>query len=209
MMTTDEQTTTPVPVPYRVVDREGEGWLSHPGDPERGTYYDTYPNRALGELSYEHLLADRGPLRPVGSAPEESDAIVAALIGAGPKAVATLLSALHEVALAIMARTGRLSALVAGRPGSWESSDLRSTIVWAGEGIKPARTDPAAVAVVRDILLRWTLDGDVAVEVAESMTDILAEVIPAVGGWQKAADRWLRSGSDAVVLEKWATARIY
>ena len=68
--------------PYRVVDREFQGWYRRSVDGRFDA--DRGHARGLEAVTYEELDASRGPLRPVTPPSEEESAVVrAALAGAG------------------------------------------------------------------------------------------------------------------------------
>ncbi|MFF7198339.1 hypothetical protein ACFZAM_32105 [Streptomyces sp. NPDC008079] len=189
--------------PYRVADKHGEGWLRNGPD---GTY-TTYPLTNLGELTYDQLDDERGPLRPVVNAdPEDSAQFNAALTHAGKKAMATFLVALHHTGEELARLHGSVRALTAGRPGSWEANLLRSHIVWLGEDIAPSRVDDAALLTVKTLLKEWT-QGPTQVELAEGLPFSLWQVAEKAGGWDLITDQWLRGNT---AIERWtASYRIH
>jgi hypothetical protein len=191
--------TTENAPPYRVADREGEGWLRNgPNDT-----YTTFPKQNLGELSYEELSSQRGPLRPVGAMEQaDSDALANALAKAGKKGVATFLVALNRTARTLIDDGASTAVFTAGRPGSWEAELLRHQILWLGEDIKTTRTDDTAMVTAREILLKW-VTGPVQPELADGLASILGSAAEKAGGWAAITDRWL-AGNEA--LEHWTSA---
>jgi hypothetical protein len=183
--------------PYRVADREGEGWLRNGPD---GTY-TTYPHN-LGTLTYQELEEQRGPLRPVGAMEsEDRTAFISAVAGAGKKGLASFLVGLYSMASELV-KNGTAAALTAGRPGSWEAEALRNSIAWEGEGISPSRVDQNAAQTVHDLVRKWTT-GPVQVELAEGLGYLLAEAAEQAGGWGQITDRWLLGNER---IEHWTAA---
>lgn len=187
--------------PYRVADRAGEGWLRN-GPNET---YTTYPNRSLGELTYEQLAADRGPLRPVGAmSTEDSNKLALALFQAGKKGVATLLVALNRTAQMLIADGGDTAVFTSGRPGSWEAADLRRALR-LGEDIDDSRVDPEALETALSLLLKW-ITGPVQPELADGLAGILGDAAKQAqswGGWDAITDEELQ---DNEVIEHWTSA---
>ncbi|MET7363242.1 hypothetical protein ABZS76_33060 [Streptomyces sp. NPDC005562] len=185
--------------PYRVADREGEGWLRNGPDDT----YTTFPKTGLGDLTYEELEAARGPLRPVEAMATEDHAVFAqAIAQAGKKGMASFLSALHRTALELMEQNGTVAALTAGRTGSWEANLLRGSVIWEGEGLSASRVDPAAVDTMHALLAKWTT-GPTQVELAEGLGYILADAAKQAGGWDAITDRWLKNKES---IERWTAA---
>jgi hypothetical protein len=133
-------------VPYRVVDRDNQGWFGGPDD-ELGTRYtaDYGFQRDLEDRTLEQLRATRGPVRPVEPITDEDERELQRLLRqAGRKAVATLAAALESVFHQIREERGGLAAhdsydfakrtLMAGRDGSWES-ELLIELVMFGNGL--------------------------------------------------------------------------
>ncbi|MFH8483064.1 hypothetical protein [Streptomyces sp. NPDC018055] len=186
--------------PPRVVDREGEGWLRNGSN---GTY-TTYPRNDIGdELTYEQLIVERGPVRPVGLMGEaDSDALVEALLAAKKKAVATLLVALNRTARTLIDDGASVAVFTSGRPGSWEASLFRGEILWLGEDIAVNRIDGPALDIARAILLKW-VTGPVQPELAEGLAFLLGSVAEKAGSWAAITDRWLATSEP---LERWTAS---
>lgn len=186
--------------PYRVADAQGEGWLRNGPDET----YTTYPNTGLGDLTYEQLVAERGPLRPVEAMTTQDHAeLVQVLAGAKKKGLATLLVALHRTALELIKTKGTIAALTAGRPGSWEASLMRQEIAWTGEGISASRVDDVALAKAEALLAKWT-SGPAQVELSEGLLYVLVDAAEQAGGWAAITDRWL-TGNEAI--GRWTAGR--
>ncbi|WP_282792927.1 hypothetical protein [Streptomyces sp. CC224B] len=186
----------PVERPYRVVDREFQGWYRRSGD---GLYdADRGHARGLEAMSYEELDAARGPLRPVQPpSREDCDAVKAALAGAGRKAAASLLVALFRL-VEQDARAGRSAGaknwLIAGREGSHESAAL-DRLAWGIGGDldeKPKRYDAAAVAELMRVIGGWVSGPDRYVEVAANLAFLFSSVADEAGGWSAVADQYLQ-----------------
>jgi hypothetical protein len=185
--------------PYRAVDRYGRGWLTC-ADPVH-----TYPSLDGPALTLETLTEQRGPLVPVVRARrDDCDTIRLALAGAGEKALASLLAALSFVSADCEASDNSRDRLVAGRPGSWESELLLSLSVF-GDGIMPHRTDLDTVADIRTVLTTWVFGETGRVEVAETLADILGDVIDGRGGWNQITDQQLRQSRIAEHLHHYVT----
>jgi hypothetical protein len=137
-------------VPYRVVDRENQGWHGGPDDALGTRYTADYGfKRDLDDRTFEHVLATRGPVRPVEPNTDEDEGELRHLLRqAGRKAVATLAAALESVFHQIREERGGLAAhdsydfakrtLMAGRDGSWESELLIELVVF-GNGLNLAK----------------------------------------------------------------------
>jgi hypothetical protein len=190
--------TDPTLSPYRVVDREGQGWyLTSSG------YQASYGwNRGLATVTdLDALAAARGPLRPVLPVTDaDQDVIETQLQQAGRKAVTTLAAALagtYFTQLRVRGLNGSL--IVAGREGSWESSCL-ITVAVIGVDLKPSRVDPAARDALTAIFTRWVTDPDRYTEVAENLASIVsgyADREHGPDGWKRIADQWLQPGGMA------------
>ncbi|MEV4806842.1 hypothetical protein AB0K18_43180 [Nonomuraea sp. NPDC049421] len=199
-----------------MADDEGEGWLQHPPFGDRDEYYDTYPRRDLGELSYEQLAEQRGPLREVGLPTDEDVArLEEALTTAGRKAATTVAVALLNVAMAAAERNrekyghGQSNLLTAGRPGSWEASTLNSVTWSLGPNIKATRVHPEALQTIEEVLRGWVLDRPVVVEVAENLAAVISRVADDHGGWEAIADRWLVAHEGAETVRNWMCSRAF
>ncbi len=198
----------PVPVdpdahPYRVVDWFGRGWLTcH----EPAT---TYPP-VEGDWPLARIVAERGPVRPVVAASRASTELMeAALARAGCRAVASFLVALDRVARACVALHGNDDLLVAGRPGSWESAVLRQLAYEVAPRVRESVADPAAVAVVRNVLEGWIFGEGAYVEVAETVAGVFGGVIAGRGGWDQVTQRWLRAWSYGSYIHGLLASRYY
>jgi hypothetical protein len=203
--------------PGRFVDAEFYGWW---GVGDEG--YVSYRDREA-IVSYEDVVAEHGPVRPVvPPAPEDLVELRLALIAAGRKAVTTLLAALGktwEARMTVPSGTGDhdwdlpMRALVAGRPGSWEAAALKDATGFGRDLLhgSPKRVDEASLEVIAEILWRWT-DGPEYVELAETLGGALARLADELGteGWSTFADQWLQPGSmahdDFVLCYRWLYA---
>ncbi|MEU3399433.1 hypothetical protein [Streptomyces filamentosus] len=191
----------PVERPYRVVDREFQGWHER-GD---GLYVaDGGVRRGLEDRSYQVLAATRGPVRPVEPATqEECTTLEAALAGAGRKAAASLLVALYRLVLAEavadresgeLRRGGAQYRVMAGREGSWEST-VMVRLAWdvgAELAEKPKRYDEAAVEEIVRVVTGWVYGPARYVEVAAGLAGEFSAVADRAGGWEAVADRYLQ-----------------
>lgn len=203
--------------PGRFVDAEFYGWW---GVGDEGYV----SNRDRGShVPYEDAVAEHGPVRPVVPAPKEDlVALRLALIGAGRKAVTTLLAALGKTWEARMSVPTPgvdhdwelpMRALTAGRPGSWEAVALQEATGFGRDLLhgSPKRVDQAALETITGILWRWT-DGPQYVELAETLGGALARLADEFGpeGWSTLADQWLQPGSmahdDFVLCYRWLYA---
>lgn len=204
------------PYPYRVADAQWYGWhqvgTDHPDDPP---IYDVYPTPPdvvrLGPYSASWPLwkvAERGPLHLVDApTTAETATVVDALTAAQTLAVGTVCWLLGDRLKAHHRADGHTRRMVCGRPGSWESEAIKH-IGWnVGCDMRTGRrVDQTAVVAVGTVLDRWTCwppgaypaDAPV-VEVAETLACLLGEVADNLGGWDRMADRWLRSASPDVV----------
>jgi hypothetical protein len=140
--------------PYRVVDRENQGWhsTSKSEDGER-VYAASYGfERGLPDRTYLELARTRAPLRPVEPVTDEDVAMLHALFAqAGRKAIATLASALEAVFHRLREQRGGLAkahesyefacrTLKAGREGSWESELLIDVVMFGNSlNLAPAK----------------------------------------------------------------------
>jgi hypothetical protein len=109
--------TDPTLSPYRVVDREGQGWyLTSSG--YQASYGFVRDLATVPDL--DTLAAQRGPLRPVLPVTYADQAAVEAqLEHAGRKAITTLAVAISKSFLVQLRTLGlRRELLVAGREGS-------------------------------------------------------------------------------------------
>ncbi|MCF1592404.1 hypothetical protein [Streptomyces muensis] len=186
------------PRPYRVVDRECQGWYRRSGD---GRYdADRGYNRDLETTAYEDLEAARGPLRPVEPpTDEECAAVKTALVNAGRKAAASLLVALYRLVYvdSQLERTGGPRyRVMAGREGSWET-DLMVRLAWdigADLAERPKRYDEAAVAELVRVVDIWIAGPGRYTEVAANLAWLFSSVADEAGGWAAVADRYLQPG---------------
>ncbi|MFF5638173.1 hypothetical protein [Streptomyces sp. NPDC012825] len=189
----------PVERPYRVVDRDFQGWHER-GD---GLYAaDAGWRRNLEERSYQALVETRGPVRPVDvAAAEECAAIEAALAGAGRKAAASVLVALYRLVLAEAQQGsgerrqgGARYRIMAGREGSWES-EVMVRLAWgigAELAEKSKRYDETAVEEIVRVVTGWVTGPDRYVEVAATLVGGFSTVAGRTGGWETVADRYLQ-----------------
>lgn len=205
-----ETDTRPAPNRFnRVVDAHGYGWWAVGADdnpPYTTTVDFITAHPELEHITLQELQEARGPLRNVELVPEQDVAVLhEALLGAGTKAMGSVIVALHTTALRLHQEHGHSAALTAGRPGSWESATVRN-LCWEGDSIKGSRVDEAACALLADTLHRWAT-GDPAVEVAENLSNVLEKVTDEAGGWSKVTDQWLRRSLYAERLYVWALHR--
>ncbi|WP_435058379.1 hypothetical protein [Streptomyces sp. bgisy060] len=174
--------------PVRLVDAHGRSWYLNSGES------NVYGTRALHyseTRTYEQIVAEASPVRPIDvPADGDSEAIRQALRQAGPKAAATLTAALHAAARACEHATGRPEDLVAGRPGSTESTLVLGIALDAGPEVPAASVDAAALEAVAGILTRWAT-GETVVEVAETLAWTLGPLVDE-RGWKGLTDPWAR-----------------
>jgi len=193
------------PGPYRVVDRENQGWY-RAGQPGGGTLYTASYGfqRDLLPRSYPELAATRGPLRPVEPVTDADVAEMEQLFtAAGRKTVTTLAAALaavyHQAATGPDGAKDYVRArrtLTAGREGSWESEVLID-VMWFGSGLdasNPRRVHPATLGAMTDLLWRWVASPDRYTEVAETLASAVSRYCDEHGGWRPVADQWLQPG---------------
>lgn len=195
--------------PYRVVDREQQGWHRVGADREARYAADYGWRRELpNRPSYEQLERGRGPLRPIAPITEADSATLrAALRAAGRKAATTLAAALadlyrarrdayagdeHDAGPAAHEHARR--ALVAGREGSWESEALIALMVF-GSGLKASRVHAGSRQVIAELLTRWATDPERYTELTETLAGEFSAVADEAGGWAAVADQWLQSRS--------------
>ncbi|MER5302167.1 hypothetical protein ABT039_22290 [Streptomyces lasiicapitis] len=185
------------PPPYRVVDRDFQGWYRRSGD---GRYdADRGHARGLGTMSYEDLAAARGPLRPVEPpTAEESAAVKAALTSAGRKAAVTVLVALYRLVLKDAQAAGRQGGprnrLMAGREGSWESEAMVRLAWNLGSDLdeKPKRYDESAVGELVRVVEEWVSAPHRYTEVAANLASAFSAVADEAGSWKAVADQYLQ-----------------
>ncbi|MEV2186444.1 MULTISPECIES: hypothetical protein [unclassified Streptomyces] len=174
--------------PVRLVDAHGRSWYLNSGES------NSYGTRALHyseARTYEQIVAEAGPVRHIDVPGDgDSEAIRQALRQAGARAAATVAAALHAAATACEHATGRPEDLVAGRPGSTESTIVLDMALDAGLKVPAASVDAAALKVVAGILTRW-VTGETVVEVAETLAWMLGPVVDE-RGWMGLTDPWAR-----------------
>ncbi|MFJ4966019.1 hypothetical protein ACIP6P_26840 [Streptomyces sp. NPDC088729] len=174
--------------PVRLVDADGESWYLNSGQT------NAYGTRALHyseTRTYEQIVEETGPVRhPDIPADGDSAAIRQALRQAGPQALATLTAALYAAATACEQATGRPEALVAGRPGSTESTIVLGLTLDVGPEVPLTSVDTAALEVVAGILTRW-VTGETVVELAENLAWMLGPLVDELG-WLGLTDPWAR-----------------
>ncbi|WP_111415710.1 hypothetical protein [Streptomyces sp. AC1-42T] len=174
--------------PVRLVDAHGASWYLNSGET------NAYGTRALHyseTRTYEQIVTEAGPVRHIDvPADGDSDAIRQALRQAGPKALATLTTALHVAATACEHATGRPEDLVAGRPGSTESAIVLGLALDAGPEVPAASVDTAALEAVAEVLTRW-VTGETVVELAENLAWTVGPVVDELG-WLGITDPWAR-----------------
>jgi hypothetical protein len=193
-------------LPTRLVDARGLSWRRMAGEAEEryAAYNDFPPER----LTYDQLTSTSGPVRHVGPPQTEDVRLVrGALMMAGQQAMTTLAVALMHGFQAGERHTGHPGALIAGRPGSSESQVVR-TLAWdVGPDVAPARVHAAALEALDGVLTEW-VTGDVVVEVAETLANILGQVVTqSGGGFEKVADAPFQRSPHASRYANYATAR--
>lgn len=174
--------------PVRLVDAHGRSWYLNSGQTNA---YGTRSLHYSETRTYEQIVEETGPVRHI-DIPADGDtaAIRQALRQAGPKALATLTAALHAAASACERATGRPEDLVAGRPGSTESTLVLKMALDAGPDVPAASVDAAALEVVSGILTRW-VTGETVVELAENLAWTVGRVVDELG-WKGITDPWAR-----------------
>ncbi|WP_333745723.1 hypothetical protein [Streptomyces sp. IBSBF 2950] len=174
--------------PVRLVDAHGASWYLNSGQT------NAYGTRALHyseTRTYEQIVEEGGPVRHIDvPADGDSEAIRQVLRQAGPQALATLTAALHAAATACEHATGRPEDLVAGRPGSTESSMVLGMALHVGPEVPLTSVDAAALEVVAGILTRW-VTGETVVELAETLAWMLGPLVDELG-WKGITDPWAR-----------------
>lgn len=186
--------------PYRVVDRENQGWHQVSGGRYEADFGEA---RGLSDLDYAALEEQRGPLRAVVPYdPGDALLITSALADAGTKAVASVLVALYQVTREYAdadSSPGRRNGgtLTAGREGSRESYAMNLLAWEVGSDLadKPSRFDPECVQALTGVLRVWTGQRETYTEVAENLAFLVGQVADELGGWDKIADRFLRPGA--------------
>ncbi|MGA5819871.1 hypothetical protein ACPC54_18665 [Kitasatospora sp. NPDC094028] len=187
--------------PFRVVDAQDTGWYRIEADLYRADHAQV---RRLEEMTYRELRAARGPLRPVVAATAaDRDRVQAALTGAGPKALASLLVALYRLARRHAyeedERSGKLQSgrLYAGNEESWQSLAMR-TLAW-GPGVdladKPKPIDENTVTELMTVIDSWVSGDEYYVEVADTLAALFARTAAAGGGWPALADGHFQHGA--------------
>lgn len=191
--------------PGRVVDRDMVGWWSQG---------ETYAARGGLTSTWDDLVAEHGPLRPVEPmSTEDRDALRQALRDAGPKAVTTLAAALAHIweAGIVGYSAERISnAMIAGRPGSWEAGLLLEVAYFGRDLLAPPRkrVHGPSFDVLVDVLGRAVDDEGPHHELAETLAADVSAVADERGpdGWNTVVDQWLRLNSlardDALLVYK-------
>ncbi|MCX4826702.1 hypothetical protein OG883_44480 [Streptomyces sp. NBC_01142] len=200
----DRPTSTQLPT--RLVDAQGFSWRRMAGDAEER--YAAYNDFPAERLTYGQLASTRGPVRRVAPPQSEDVRLVrGALMMAGQQAMTTLAVALLHGFQTGERHTGHPGALIAGRPGSSESQAVRSLAWDIGPDVAPTRVHDAALEVLDGVLTEW-VTGDVVVEVAETLANILGQVVMQNGGgFEKVADAPLQRAPHANRYANYATAR--
>lgn len=207
--------------PYRVVDRDNNGWYLA-ADGHGGTAYCL--NYSTQIPDYATLEAAHGPLRPVLPVTDADVAELDRLCSeAGRKAVTSLAAALATVVKRLYENAGGVErslessayayrTLAAGRAGSWEAELLRSVVSFgyelndnrkasksgggsALEAKGPGhRVDRDARDGMATIIMRWVTDPARYTEVAETLAWIVSQHADQHGadGWRRIADQWLQ-----------------
>ncbi|MGW0337067.1 hypothetical protein ACWD0J_35460 [Streptomyces sp. NPDC003011] len=185
--------------PVRLVDAHGESWYLKSGQTNA---YGTRSLHYSESRTYEEIVTQGAPVRHI-DVPADGDfpSIRRALVEAGPRALSTLIAALHAAATAAEEATGRPKDLVAGRPGSAESVIVLQMTLDVGPRVPRTSTDPAALAVIAPILTRW-VTGPTVVEVAENLAYVLGGIVDE-HGWYGISDPWTRR--NAAPYASWAT----
>lgn len=204
--------------PYRLVDRDNQGWLA-----TRSGYV---PDPASEDLerrvwTLEDIGQSRGPWRPVLPVTDEDESVMtAAFARCGRKAVATLAAAIEQVFHKVRQAAGGLNnpaasseharrTLLAGRAGSWESHVLIEVMLF-GNGLNLAgnrrlpvderrtlgparRVDREQRDVMAGVIGRWVADPDRYTEVAETLAGLVSSYADRQPeGWRAVADQWLQ-----------------
>lgn len=173
------------------MDGRDQGWFLT-GD---GTYTAGYDSRRrLPTLTYEQLLAERGPLRPVVAVPDADEQTVhRVLTTAGTKAAGSILVALYRL---FRRYADRRQLLLAGREGSWESAGLPWLAWEVGSRIaeRPTRFDESTVQTLVAVIDSWVSDRERFVEVAGNLAAVFGSVADAAGGWPAVADKFSAAG---------------
>lgn len=207
--------------PYRVVDRDNNGWYLA-ADGHGGTVYCLSYSTRMPD--YATLEAACGPLRPVLPVTDADVAELDRLLSeAGRKAVTSLAAALATVVTRLYENAGGVESsagsgayahrtLKAGRAGSWEAELLVSVVSFGYElndnrkapksGGRHApradgpgrRVDRAARDGMAAVIMRWVTDPARYTEVAETLAWIVSRHADRHGadGWRKIADQWLQ-----------------
>ncbi|ELB87122.1 hypothetical protein Rwratislav_41350 [Rhodococcus wratislaviensis IFP 2016] len=212
----------PESLPGRVVDRDNQGWFST-SDTSGNWVYS--PGWSSPTCDYETLQATRSPLRPVLPVTSEDEHRIAELLASsGRQAIATLAAALEVVHYRARRERGWLdrpaesadyakATLIAGRPGSWESSLLIDVILFGNglnlptEGLdveqrRAAGPNRRVSTPNRDqlaeVFQRWVSDPQRYTEVAETLASIVSDFCDShhgADGWRAVADQWLQPTS--------------
>ncbi len=219
------------PFPYRLVDGNGYGWLIQPKlsdgvgpDP----MYMVFPRLEDQEPGspdiqpHSRIVAERGPVRPVAPAPaDDCERLEGLLAYARTQAVGTLLFALHMLREECVRVDGHPQRMTAGRPGSWESSDLldlSQACIPAAEVVQRSALPFGAVnpqgehdadgvvgSVVEEVykvLHRWVFGPDFHVELAETLAHLVGRVIDGRGGWDEATTLFIQDSEVGDKAEK-------
>jgi hypothetical protein len=166
-----------------------------------------YENNHTREVLPYAELVRRGPVRPVIGPPEADVARLQELIrAAGRNALGTLAAALYAVEQRLeaeepprMPTSGLVSPgslvrrdpLTAGRPGSWEASDLIDFTWEVGPSVDGDELDEELYREAIEIFHRWATDPAGYVEFAETIPEVLAPIVDEGDGVGAVAADWL------------------
>lgn len=191
------------PRPERVVDRFQRGWRTGT-DP-----CTTYPRLDGRAWTLADLDEERGPLRPVVSMVDaDRTRLVGVLTEAGRGATATVMAGLYLVSQRCYKVDGSDARLIAGHPESWENRMLPRFAWEVGIDLTSRRVEPRALRTLDSVIDHWIFAKNSYVEVAGSLTLVLADVVRAVGDYELVADQWLRHGVLAEEICRFVTMKL-
>lgn len=183
--------------PWRVVDRLGWGWYRQASGayrrdhPSVGRYWPDYGADCTTQpapRTYAGLVADGLEPRPVLAAPDgDLEALRGALAAAGRAACLSVFAGLLDVVRRVAAECGtdgRQHPLIGGRGGSHEAETL-CTVLALVDRLGPEQVgaiDGGARALVAEVVYRWVSGAAGYVEVADSVSVVLAGAADAAGG---------------------------
>jgi hypothetical protein len=183
--------------PERLVDIRCRGW-QHIG---QGRYrVDHQEQRGLPERTYDEVALIDGPISVVESPnPYNADDFVAALEAAGTTAAASLLVALHQLAVDYdewSREAGEATcSLTAGAEESWQSETMMAQIHAHGPSLagQPDRTAEATVTALKEELEGWAGMSQAYTEVANNLAILFSRAADSAGGWSALADPELQT----------------